>query len=484
MKKTLFAVLAIAICLPTVRAEEPVLLGRLEMPSMMGILNNACPFMERLSPGSSAKLILGATALAFTPDLKDFDITMPAALYMYAANSGKTLDSTPVLVLTKKAEKLPPVMQITNQKVYIKVLGDKALICESKEIIDSINQLPVPDKTAENQISLSFRPAEYLKRYPRDFQEIKREITKKIAAAGKRRLDVNGIKILNLKIAYAEKFLKQIDTISLTISAEKEKICLELTFEPTKGSTFAEFIGKQKNIAKNSATSPVKAKLISAAGRFEITESLRKSLSDIAEDIAIEEADDESDIKYVSSLQLIFKTFDGAFSFYMDNTPSEKGIFTLSSLGLKDKNAAAEVLESLAKSSKKINAATYALSSFLISADTESKLICSVDGNTAKIISGPLQEKDAIEKLSENQEANTENHESACLALLGKENPTEAKINFRDRNAVISIDLTPETLKIILPDNPLLNGQPSQQPGQKKNKKQRIRINPADFMKN
>ena len=477
--------MTLILCINSIRAKEPQLLGRVEMPSLTGFLNNVSPFMEKLSPGSSAKLILGATALAFAPDFKDFDVTQPLALYIYAGQSEKKTEPYTVIVVSKKTEKLPARMQITGQQLYTKTFGDKVMLSESQEILNSIPALPAPLKTNDNQISASFHPAEYIKRFPQDFQEIRREIVKQIASAGKRRLDVNGIKILNLKLAYAEKAIQQLETISLTISADKEIVNIALSFKAENDSAFTEFIAAQKK-SETPCPSPASSKLISAAGRIEMTEPLRKILSEIAEGIAVEEADDESDMKYVSTLQLLFKTFEGSLSFYMDNVPSRNDArFSLTTLTMQDSKAAAAVLESLSKTSKQIDGNTYSLTSVFIGPQTESKLICSVDKNKVIMLSGPLSDKEALEQLSVNKESKSENSGPACIALIGKENPSEGQIDFRDGCAVISLKLTPETLKPVLPDAPLLNTPtaPAKQPGQKKNKKKRIQLNPADFIK-
>ena len=474
----------LALCMSAVRSEEPLLLGRVEMPSLTGFLSSASPFMEKISQGSSAKLILGATALAFAPDYKDFDVTQPLAVYIYAGPSEKNNEPYSVIVVSKKSEKLPPKMQITGQQLYTKTFGDKVMLSESQEILNSITAIPEPLKTADNQISASFHPAEYIKKFPQDFQDIRHEIVKGIASSGKRRLDVNGIKILNLKLAYAEKAIQQMETISLTISADKEIMNISLSFKAEDGSAFAEFIEAQKK-SDAPCPSPASAKLISAAGRIEMTEALRNTLSEIAEGIAVEEADDESQMKYVSTLQLLFKTFEGSFSFYMDNLPSRNNArFTLTTLTMQDKKAASAILESLTQTSKQIDGNTYSLASVLTGPRTESKLICSVDDNKVKMLSGPLSEKEALEQLSVNKDNKSENFGPACIAILGKKNPSEGQINFKDDCAIVSLGLTPETLKPLLPDNALLNppSAPPSQPGQKKNKKKRIQLNPADFM--
>ena len=478
--------MTLTFCIFSIRASEPILLGRAEMPSLTAFLNSAAPFMEKLSPGLSAKLLLGATALAFAPDFKDFDITEHAALYIYAMPSAKNKEPLSVIVLSKKADQLPAQMQITGQQLFTKASGGKIMLSESKEILDALTKLPEEMKLEDNQIKVSFLPAEYIKHFPQDFQELRRELVKGIASAGKRRLDVNGVKVLNLKLAYAEKAIEQIESISLTLSADKEIIHMDISFSAQKGSAFEQFITAQKN-SVSLYKEPRENKLISAAGHIEMTEPLRKTLSEIADGIAVEEADDESQMKYVSTLQLLFKTFNGSFSFYMDTLPSQDNKrFTVTTLKMQDEKAAAAILKSLSETSKKIDNGTYSMTSVLIGPQTESKIICAVDGQDVKILSGSLSEKEASEQFAISKEQNPKDHTGdSCIALIGKTTPSTALINFKDSNALISLDLTPETLKPVLPDTPLLAppSAPQKKPGQKKSKKNRIQLNPADFMK-
>lgn len=484
MKKTFSALFLLIFCIFSAPATEPTLIGTAEMPSMTGFLNSTAPFMEKLSPGLSAKLLLGMTALAFAPDLKDVDITQPIALYIYAMPSVKTPEPATVIVVAKKADQIPAQMQITGQQLYTKTFGNKVMLSESKNILDAISTLPEPMKIEDNQVKVFVRPADFIKNFPEDFQEFRREIVKQIASSGKRRLDVNGIKVLNLKLAYIEKAIEQMDSISLTISPDKEIINIDLAIKAKKDSELDQFITAQEKLTVLDPGYPPENKLISASGYVKMTEPFRKTLSDMAEGIAVEEADDESQMKYVSTLQLLLKTFQGTFSFYMDNLPSQNNKrFTLTTLEMENEKAAAAILKSLSETSKKIDDKTYSMTSIFIGPQTESKLIAFVDGKNIKILSGPLSDKEASEQFAVRYPLIPTESIVSCRALIGKDNPSKAKIDFKESNLLLSLALTPETLKPVLPDNPLLNPQPQQQkPGQKK-KKQRIHIKPSDFMK-
>ncbi|OGV49622.1 MAG: hypothetical protein A2X49_04655 [Lentisphaerae bacterium GWF2_52_8] len=319
MHKLLASVLLGFSCILAPAAEAPVLLGSAEIPALMQLTENLGKLADKFSPGSSVKLVLGVTAISFSPQFIDFDTAAPIRAFLYGRNGtgGKPLLEW-CLVLKKKKEQAPPLVVMSdNMEMHVKDSGPYAILSSSKTLLASIKELPTPSEPSAD-IVLSIRPEACLP-FCKDELGAARSFLTEAFMRSENPEDANipAAKALQIKLSYAEKILPQISRLDTEIFFQDQDVKIRMKFDPAKNSELGKFIIAQAGL-KPASLSLCGGKLSSGFLNLSLSPVVKESLSTMVRELMLELSEDEKDLRATNLLAGLCKDFDGRASYFSD----------------------------------------------------------------------------------------------------------------------------------------------------------------------
>jgi hypothetical protein len=488
MRNFLRILAALMICSSAIAA-EPKLIGRGELLSLMNLTEQLGNLAEKVSPGSSAMLVLGATALAFNPEYRDFEVTAPIDFYLYSVPEGSKNGIEWIIAPKKKGGGMPATVKVAGQQSYVKEFGDVAAISSSKALLDSLSKLPEKtEKKDQKIIEISLYPSIAMKECREKIFELRRKIVKSNVNKDKNgKVDLAELKSLQIKLDFLEKALAQIAELKIGISLNKEASLISLNIVPEKGSALETFILAQNKV-KGKLPPFYANKNATGSTNLELTADFRKSAASFVEEMAIEQCEDESKLKYLDLVSAIAQNVEGKSSYYAN---LQNGI----PCARLDLFANKEAMEKIKKSAAGIdNIETnvkdiYKLSEYKIPEFGKGTVYCFLTEKGASIASGKFtpEEAKAMIMQKEEREKPTAKHENCAMVFKEKE-PTEITLMFDKGTAQLNAVIGAELLKGYLPgaQNQELapqrknnNAGPPRSPKERK----RLKINPKDFVR-
>lgn len=463
-------------------AAEPKLLGHAELSSLMNLTENLSKLAEKVSPGSSAMLVLGATALAFNPEFKDFEVTAPIDFYLYSL-PGKDKNSMEwIIAPKKKGGGLPASVKIGGQKAFVKEFGDIAALSPSKKLLDSLSKLPESLSGKDKKIiEISLNPSIAMKECRQEIFELRRKIVKKNSKKDKNgKVDLAQLKSLQLKLDYLEKLLAQIAKLRIGISFNDKASLLSVSIAPEKNSALETFIQKQ-NMSKGNLPPFYTDKNATASTNLVLTKEFRKSATSIVEEIAIEQCEDEEKLRYLDLISVMSQNVEGKSSFYMNlkkGAPCARLDLFADKASMEKINKSAAEIDNIKTKVKNL----YKLSEYKIPEAGKGTVYCFLAEKGASFASGKFTPEEAKNLISQKEETEAPAPKYKDCAMVFKERePTEVLLRFKNGLALLDASIGAELLKSYLPGQ-AAPGQDNTNP-RKRPRRKRIKINPRDFMR-
>lgn len=325
----LLLVISLLFCSNIFPGENPQIITRIEIPSLMTSARKLSPLLENISPGSSSIVAVWISALAFNPVLKDFDITSPIQLIAYSSISNEKPNVEWCLVLNKKKDGISPIIQNKKLKIYIKELKEKAVLGYSEKLVNSIAGIPeFAAADTDSDLTIVTSPHKYLTTCKDYVAELKGNIISQfLDNTGKKPADINFLKVLQVKINYLEKILKQCSEIRFDVYLQNDRIKLISNIKPLPDSGMNDFI-KAQNILNqpNIQKDVIAGKPLSGIGNIILTDAAKNGILSIFKDIAIETSDNYYN-DFTNILSELLDCYSGEFSFYSDISMTDSVLY-------------------------------------------------------------------------------------------------------------------------------------------------------------
>lgn len=314
----LSVVISLLFCFNAFSDDNPQIITRIEIPSLMTAARKLSPLLENISPGSSSIVAVWISALAFNPALRDFDIMSPIQLIAYSLPSNERPYVEWCLVLAKKKDAICHVGQNKNRKVYVKELKEKVVLGYSEKLINGITDIPEPP-IADSDLRIVTSPHSYLTTCKNSASELKGSIVSQfLHDTGKNSVDIDFLKVLQIKINYLEKILSQCSEIRLDVYLQNDRIKIISNISPLPDSGMNDFI-KAQNISNQPDIQHdvVTGKPVSGVGNIILTDAAKNGILSIFKDTAIETSDNYSG-EFTNILSELLDCYSGDFGFYSD----------------------------------------------------------------------------------------------------------------------------------------------------------------------
>lgn len=445
--------------------KAPVLIGRMDLPSMMSVTEDVSRLAETVSPGSSFLLVMGLTALSFDPKMKDFDMSSNIGLYLYIFEKNN-VPAVEWCAAFNKKEQGPLGKNDFGKNLFCKDFGDRAALADSKELLDKLTGLPplpasASDDDEEPGITLNLKPELYMKNCGSDYLNLKNDFLSQLSLKYSKTGDAGLMrsKMTRVRIEYIEKILSQIAELNLRIRIKKDGIVFNMKLIPSADSQFKAFIEKQKGVKPVLPPFP-KDKTFVVSGSFALTDSLRKSISDMFRDIAFEVAEDEKNNGYAEIVDTIVKSASGSFSLFMDiakdKTWADAAMkFQSSKEGVKKLN---DIFAKKYSSMKTDLNGFYRISELNFAENKTLKTLCWLNDSDILVYEGeaaPAVSQKVLEDGFKNTEAVGDEYSGSFFVLKSSAAPgersDEVTAAFKDNSAALRIYLTAATVKGFIP---------------------------------
>lgn len=464
--------------------KAPLLVGRMDVPSLMSVTEDLSRISETVSPGSSLMLVMGLTALSFDPKMKDFDLASNISLYLYLFEKDKSQVVSWAVAFNKKTAG-PLGKNDFGKNLFCKEFGDRAVLADSKELLDKLTEIPAPvaaasDDDEETGISLYFKPEIYLKNCGTDYLNVKNDFlsqfSMKYQKAGESGLMRS--KATRVRLEYIEKFLSQISELKTNIRIKKDGVVFKLNLIPTADSQFNAFVKKQNGV-KPELIPFAKDKNFVASGSFILTDVIRKSASDMFRDIAFEIADDEKSNGYNEIVDAIAKNSSGNFSLFVDTAKEKSWSDAVIKLPA-SKDGMKKLTDIFNKKYSSMKTGTdrfYKISDLVFGENKSLKTFCMLNDSDMLVYEGESDPAGAV-KIIDDGFKNTEpvgDEYAGCFFVLKATDSREERANeltasFKNNSADLRLFITADTIRGFMPPEYLSK--------QKKKEKNRKRTNP------
>ncbi len=423
LKRTLMAAACLMACLsaPAQTASPetaPSLVGRLDVNSIIRITEKAGKFADRIEPGSSGKLVFATIGLTVNPQVVDYDLSKPFSLLLFSDPSDKANPWGVCAILSKRREKLPPLVKIFGNDLRVKDLGDgRAALATSERLLNSLGDETLKPKAVEGQsvpdIALSLVPEAVLKGVSLSDVFLKQAVD---ASKGKPLDDLEGMKEARIKLQRFELVAKQLSELSLSISfAEEPAASLKVAFKAKEGSALEAFIKSQKGAAPNPEAFVLSGADCFGSAAIVASPVLIESLSSMYNEIAIETSLDEKSMRYADAIAELAKAATGEVSFCAG---SRQGL-PLTVVEARFAPESRAVVEKAVAANAKGRTDTPDLW-LLRDWSSGASMYCLLEKDRAKLLFGSCDEDDAAELLAKGRLLKAEPLPKELLAYVAK----------------------------------------------------------------
>jgi hypothetical protein len=460
MKTISLSTFVLIFCANVFSADKFELLVEARIPSLMTSAQNLTSLSENVLPGSSGIIGVAVASLAFNPKLAVFDLTSPIQILGFGSKIANKKELLWCIAMYPK-DKNNPTMQIDDKQktIFVKGIGDRAVLSYHKELIGSIIEIPATDEKDEYDVKFVFYPRKYLDLFPDGISSLKKEITElALKKSGRSDEDLNNIKIFSIKMTELEKAVCQFSKTDLNINFKKDRITIKSEFLPAEGSSAVSFIKAQTKTNSIQKSCDTGTGTLISYGNINITDRFKNEIIQTLKEILIETADNY-DPEISDFLSELIKSFSGEFRYKMDSfAPGSVSCLEMSSSDGKCRN-----LKDFISESKKIKEVKKGIYSFNPeNADMEKyNSFVSLNEKWSKIVYGKTK-MSSIEKLiTEGISSGTENQTKGDISIYvfsdnGK-NDRKPLFNsiftFNENTLTIDTDIFEEGIKKAVPAN-------------------------------
>ena len=116
------------------------IIAEIRIPSLMASAQNLTLLSENILPGNSAIIGIAVAALAFDPKLAGFDLTAPIQILGFGSKTAGPKEIQWAIVMSPKNTNNPGTEIVDKKRtVYVKVIGDRAILSYNKTLTDCVN---------------------------------------------------------------------------------------------------------------------------------------------------------------------------------------------------------------------------------------------------------------------------------------------------------------------------------------------------------
>lgn len=457
---TLFAFVFI-FCANVFSEDKFELLLEVRIPSLMASAQNLTSLSENVLPGSAGIIGVGVASLAFDPKLAGFDLTSPIQILGFGSKTSEQKEMQWCLVMAPKNAN-NPITEIKdkNRTVFVRGLGDRAVLSFNKALIDSIIEIPEADEEkAGYDLKLVFYPRKYLDVFPEGLASLRKEITElALKKSGRKEEDLNNLKVFSIKMTELEKAVSLFSKTDLNVNFHKDKLTVKSEFSPVEGSSAESFIKAQSKTKMESASCDTGTGALISFGRVNVTDQLKNEILETLKEILIETTDDYNP-EITGLVSEIAKSFSGDFKFRMDSFAPESPCFLETSVS----NGKYQTLKDFVSDKKTIREVKKGIYSFNPdNADKEKyNSFIIMNEKYSRIIYGKTTMSTVEKLLLEGIAASPDKHANANIYLYAFSNDEKdsrkpllnSTFIFNEKTLTVNTEVFEECLKKSVPPN-------------------------------
>lgn len=279
-----------------VRADDPLLLGRVEIADLATGLPQLAKLLQQVNPDSAELLETGLAAISFNPELKSFDLSKPIVLFLYSCPQELGGNMEWCLSFAKKGPAaVPPQLQSKDGPIQVKEAGDRCYVARLPGLpeLTVLADLSGKATSGASDLTITWWPATGLERNQQSLQSWRGELARSLfrQADGASPATLRKAQSDQVRLDLAEWLLGQVREITVAIRLGKEELELNLTALPVPGS----WLG-QLSEAQGEGEDPVAVALPNLPGwagavHLHPTAALRQGMMDGLRRLAMELAD-------------------------------------------------------------------------------------------------------------------------------------------------------------------------------------------------